>query len=42
VVNYKAIFFLVIDIYPPESTAGKRPQTEVVEIAESQIVGGGD
>jgi hypothetical protein len=39
VVNYKTIFFLVIDIYPHETTASKRPQPEIIEITEAQIVG---
>jgi len=40
VVNHKTIFFLVIDIYPHESTASKRSQHEVVEITEAEIVSG--
>jgi hypothetical protein len=39
VVNNKTIFFLVIDLYPHETSASKRPQPEVVEITEQDIVG---
>jgi|HubBroStandDraft_5_1064220.scaffolds.fasta_scaffold38017_2 hypothetical protein len=39
VLNHKTIFFLVIDIYPYEETASKRPQQEVVEITEEEILG---
>jgi hypothetical protein len=39
VVNNKNIFFLVIDLYPHETSASKRPDPEIVEITEQQIVG---
>jgi hypothetical protein len=39
VLNHKTILFLVIDIYPHETTASKRPQGEIFEITEAQIVG---
>jgi hypothetical protein len=39
VVNNKNIFFLVIDLYPHETSASKRPQPDVIEITEQQIVG---
>jgi hypothetical protein len=38
VVNHKTVYFLVIDLYPHETSASKRPQTEAVEITEDQIV----
>jgi hypothetical protein len=38
-VNHKTIFFVVIDIYQHETTASKRPQPEVIEITEAEIVG---
>lgn len=40
VVNHKTIFFLVVDLYPHETPASKRPQQEVVEITEDDIAGG--
>ena len=40
VLNHKTIFFLVIDLYPHETSASKRPQQEVVEITEDEILGG--
>ncbi len=39
VLNHKTIFFLVIDLYPHETSASKRPQQEVVEITENEILG---
>ncbi len=39
VLNHKTIFFLVIDLYPHEKTASKRPQPDVVEITEDEILG---
>jgi hypothetical protein len=39
VLNHKTIFFLVVDLYPHETTASKRPQAEVVEITEAEILG---
>jgi hypothetical protein len=39
VLNHKTIFFLVIDLYPHETSASKRPQQEVVEITEAAILG---
>jgi hypothetical protein len=38
-VNHKTIFFVVIDLYPHETSASKRPQAEVVEITEKEIAG---
>lgn len=37
-VNQKTIFFLVVDLYPHETSASKRPQAEIVEITEAQIL----
>jgi hypothetical protein len=37
--NRKTIFFLVIDLYPHETSASKRPQPDVLEITEADIVG---
>jgi len=39
VLNHKTIFFLVIDLYEHEASASKRPQPEIVEIAEDEILG---
>jgi hypothetical protein len=39
VLNHKTIFFLVIDLYPHEETASQRPQPDVVEISEDEILG---
>ena len=39
VLNHKTIFFLVIDLYPHETSASKRPQQDVIEITEGQILG---
>jgi hypothetical protein len=39
VLNHKTIFFLVIDIYPHGETASQRPQPDVVEISEDEILG---
>ena len=39
VVNHKTIFFLVVDLYLHETTASKRPQQEIVEITEDEILG---
>ncbi|MFY9560304.1 MAG: hypothetical protein WAQ52_08740 [Terriglobales bacterium] len=39
VLNHKTIFFLVIDLYPHETSASKRPQPEVAEITEADILG---
>jgi hypothetical protein len=39
VVNNKTIFFLVVDLYPHDTSASKRPQPDVVEISEQEIVG---
>jgi hypothetical protein len=39
VVNHKTIFFLVIDLYPHETSASKRPQSDVIEITEAEIIG---
>ncbi len=39
VVNHKTIFFLVIDIYSHEETASQRPQPDVVDISEDEILG---
>jgi hypothetical protein len=39
VLNHKTIFFLVIDIYPHDETASQRPQPDVVEISEDEILG---
>jgi len=39
VLNNKTIFFLVIDIYPHSLSASKRPQPEIVEMSEGEIVG---
>lgn len=41
-VNNKTVFFLIIDLYPHETTASKRPQPDVVEITEAQIKGTGE
>src|SRR5437667_2288862 len=38
VLNHKTIFFLVIDLYPHEKPASKRPQPEAVEITEAEIL----
>jgi hypothetical protein len=35
--NHKTIFYLVIDLYPHETSASKRPQAEVVEITQDEI-----
>jgi len=40
-VNHKTIFFLVIDLFPHETSASERPQPEVVEITEDEIAGVG-
>ena len=40
VINHKTIFFLVIDIFPYDTTASERPKPEIVEITEAQIVSG--
>lgn len=39
VLNHKTIFFLVIDLYPHEETASQRPQPDVVEISEDEVLG---
>ncbi|OLE39993.1 MAG: hypothetical protein AUI36_25385 [Cyanobacteria bacterium 13_1_40CM_2_61_4] len=39
VLNHKAIFFVVIDLYPHEETASKIPQQDFVEITEDEILG---
>jgi hypothetical protein len=39
VLNHKTIFFLVIELYPHEETASQRPQPDVVEISEDEILG---
>jgi hypothetical protein len=39
VLNHKTIFFLVIDLYPHEETASQRPQPDVVDISEDEILG---
>jgi hypothetical protein len=39
VVNHKTIYFLVIDLYPHETSASKRPQPRVVEITGAEIAG---
>jgi hypothetical protein len=39
VLNHKTIFFVVIDLYPHEETASQRPQPDVVEISEDEILG---
>jgi ribosomal protein L21E len=39
VLNHKAIFFVVIDLYPHEETASKRPQQDFVQITEDEILG---
>src|SRR5450759_978278 len=39
VLNHKTIFFLIIDLYPHATSASKRPQPEVVEITEGEILG---
>lgn len=39
VVNNKTIFFVVIDLFPHETSASKRLQGEVVELSEQQIIG---
>jgi hypothetical protein len=39
VVNNKTIFFVVIDLFPHETSASKRPQSEIVELSEQQIIG---
>lgn len=39
VLNHKTIFFLVIDLYPYEKSASKRPPPEAVEITEDDILG---
>jgi len=36
--KHKTIFFLVIDLYPHETSASKRPQQEVVETTEAEIL----
>lgn len=38
-VNHKAIFFLVVDLYAHDTPASKRPEPEVVEISETEIIG---
>ena len=39
VLNHKTIFFLVINIHPQEQTASQRPQPDVVDISEDEILG---
>ena len=39
VLNHKTIFFVVIDLYPHAETASKRPQPDVVDISEDEILG---
>ena len=39
ILNHKTIFFLVIDLYPHETSASKRPQPEFIEITEDEILG---
>ena len=39
VLNHKTIFFVVIDLYPHAETASQRPQAEVVDISENEILG---
>jgi hypothetical protein len=39
VLNHKTICFLVIDLYPHETSASKRPQAEIAEITEAEILG---
>ena len=38
IVSHKTIFFLVIDIFPYDTTASERPKPEIAEITEAQIV----
>lgn len=38
--NHKTIFFIVIDIYPHEKSASKKPVPQVVELSEEEIVSG--
>jgi hypothetical protein len=39
VLNHKTIFFVVIDLYPHAETASQRPQPEVMDISEDEILG---
>jgi hypothetical protein len=39
VLNHKTIFFVVIDLYPHAETASQRPQPDVVDISEDEILG---
>jgi hypothetical protein len=36
--NHKTIFFLTIDLFPHETSASKRPQAEVVEVTEKDLL----